>query len=100
MFVKMMRANKAGVCLIFPLVALEQHIQWKIALNWIILPDDSEDVWWPKTMLMTGQYLPHVPIPRTGSHYHDQWQVTSAPPLSTIPGATRTPLLNVTTEKL
>ena len=44
MFVQMMRANKAGVCLIFPLVAPEQHIQWKIALNWIILPETSEDV--------------------------------------------------------
>ena len=67
-------------CLIFPMVALEQHIQWKITLNWLILLHDT-DVWWPKTMRMTNQYFANVPIPRTGSHYHDQWQVTSEPPL-------------------
>ena len=98
MFVQMMRANKAGVCLIFPLVAPEQHIQWKFALNWIILPETSEDVgddlkqcWWRVS-------IPRM-FPLPGSHYHDQWQVTSdqCPP---APGATRTPLLNVTTEKL
>ena len=29
-------------CLIFPMVALEQHIQWKITLNWLILLHDTD----------------------------------------------------------